>query len=346
MSPSLTPSDQEAIDQIVSDVLAASGAPGAILGFWRGEDGYTQAYGVADLETGTPPTLHDHVRIASITKTFAGTVLLQLADEGRVALDTPLVDFDLEFPRSASATVADLLGMTSGIYDYTHDPSFIDRYNADPLMAFGPDDALAISRSHPPEFAPGTSVSYCDTNYIIAGKIAEQVSGMSIEHLIATRISEPYGLIATSFPTDPHMADPVMHGYSQTAAGGPLRDVTASNPNGAWAAGAMVSDLADLRLWARVLANGDLLSPEMQSARLQMRPLHPSQPIFYGLAIGRFFGFLGHNGGIAGYSSMMLHDPAVDTTIVALTNLSGLTGGAADTIAVKLIGHFFPDRVA
>ena len=67
---------------------------------------------------------------------------------------------------------------------------------------------------------------------------------------------------------------------------------------------------------------------------------------FYGLAIGRFFGFLGHNGGIAGYSSMMLHDPAVDTTIVALTNLSGLTGGAADTIAVKLIGHFFPDRVA
>ena len=101
MSPSLTPSDQEAIDRIVSDVLAASGAPGAILGFWRGEDGYTQAYGVADLETGTPPTLHDHVRIASITKTFAGTVLNQTGQ----AIETIAITMSVHLGRSLGSSM-------------------------------------------------------------------------------------------------------------------------------------------------------------------------------------------------------------------------------------------------
>lgn len=347
MTQPMTSQDRAAVDHIVTSALASNGVPGAIAGLWLGEKGeYVQTYGVGTIETGAPPDLRDHIRIASITKTFVGTVLLQLVDEGRITLATPLADFDLDFPHSATATLADLLGMTAGIYDYTHDQSFIDRYTADPLMAFGPDDALAISRGHPPDFAPGTSISYCDANYIILGKIAEQVTGTSIEHALSTRILEPYGLSATSFPVNPAMPEPVMRGYSQAGAGEPLRDVTASNPNGAWTAGAMVSDLADLRTWARLLANGDLLSPATQAARLTFRPLHPTQPIFYGLAIGRFFGFLGHNGGIAGYSSMMLHDPSVDATIIAAANLSGLTGGVGDTIVAKIIARFFPDRIA
>ncbi len=347
MSHPLATHDQTTVDQIVHEALSSSGSPGAIVGLWLGERGeFVQTYGVGNRETGAAPRVEDHLRIASITKTFVGTVLLQLVDEGKITLDTPLSAFDFDFPKSATATLANLLGMTAGIFDYTHDEQFVARYEADPLMRFTPDDALAIARENAPLFAPGTSISYCDTNTILAGKIAERVSGRSIEQLVGERIVEPYGLRATSFPTNPEIPEPVLCGYSQTAANAPLVDVTRSDPNVAWAAGAMISDLHDLRTWAKLLAEGRLLSSETQAARLQTQPLHPGQPVRYGLAIADIGGFWGHNGGIAGYSTMMLHDPTLDATIVTASNLSGLTGGAADTIALQVLKVFYPERFA
>jgi D-alanyl-D-alanine carboxypeptidase len=347
MHQTLSESDRAAIDTIVAEQLAATSTPGAIVGVWLPAQGaYVQTYGVGNRETGDPPSVDDHFRIASITKTFVATVLLQLVDEGALALDTPLSQFALDFPQSATATLADLLGMTSGIFDYTHDEAFIARYDADPLLPFTPDDALAIARRFPPLFAPGTDISYSDTNTVIAGKIAELATGTSIEQLVRARIRSPLGLRETSFPTDPTMPEPVLHGYAQPEATSSITDVTRSNPNVGWAAGAMVSTLQDLYVWSRALANGSLLSGAMQEERLRTRPLHPDQPVRYGLGIADLDGFLGHNGGIAGYSTMMLHDPAIDATVIAAANLSGIHGGAADPIALQIIRRFFPNRLA
>lgn len=345
MTHPLSAQDRATVDRIVHDTLASSGTPGAIAGLWLGERGeYVATYGVGDRETGTEPRIEDHFRIASITKTFVGTVLLQLVDEGAVALDTPLSDFDFDFPKSASATLADLLGMTAGIFDYTRDKDFDARYDADPLMRFTPDDALAIARRYEPLFAPGTSISYCDTNTVLAGKIGERVSGRSIEQLVTERIIEPYRLSNTSFPNDPDIPEPVLRGYSKLMVDAPLRDVTRSDPNVAWAAGAMISTLSDLRTWAKLLADGALLSAKTQAARLQVQALHPGQPVQYGLGIANLAGFLGHNGSIAGYNSMMLRDPSIDATIVIAANLSWPGEGAADTIAMQVLQAFYPER--
>jgi len=347
MSQTFSEQDRHVVDTIVADQLAATGTPGAIVGVWLPDRGaYVQTYGVGNRETGEPPSVDDHFRIASITKTFVATVLLQLAAEGALSLDAPLGQFDLDFPHSAAATLADLLGMTSGIFDYTHDDAFVARYDADPLLSFTPDDALAIARRFPPIFAPGAGVSYCDTNTVIAGKIAELATGTSTEQLLRDRIVSPLGLRETSFPTDPEMPEPLLRGYAQPDGSSPMRDVTRSNPNVAWTAGAMVSTLQDLSVWSKALATGSLLSRAMQEVRLRTRPLHPDQPVRYGLGIADLYGFLGHNGGIAGYSSMMLHDPAIDATVIAATNLSGIHGGAADPIALQLIQRFFPERFA
>jgi D-alanyl-D-alanine carboxypeptidase len=339
--------DRNAVDTIVAEQLAATDIPGAIVGVWLPEQGvYVQTYGVGNRETGDPPRVDDHCRIASITKTFVATVLLQLVDEGAITLDTPISAFDLDFAQSARATLADLLGMTSGIFDYTHDEAFIANYDANPLLPFTPDDALAIARRYPPLFAPGTDVSYCDTNTVIAGKMAESVTGISIEQLLHDRIFAPLGLHETSFPTEPALPEPVLHGYAQPEATSPMTDVTRSNPNVGWAAGAMVSTLQDLSVWSNALAGGSLLSSAMQEKRLRTRPLHPDQPVRYGLGIAELYGFLGHNGSIAGYSSMMLHDPVIDATVIAVANLSGIHNGAADPIALHIIQQFFPERFA
>ena len=170
------------------------------------------------------------------------------------------------------------------------------------------------------------------------------MSGQSIAQLVTERIIDPHGLRDTSFPTDSQMPEPILRGYSQTSSDAPVADVTESDPNVAWAAGAMISNLADLRVWAKLLADGTLLSPKTQAARLQTQLLRPGQPVRYGLAIANVDGFLGHNGGILGYNTMMLHDPDIEATIVTAANFSGPGEGAADTIAMQVLQQFYPER--
>jgi D-alanyl-D-alanine carboxypeptidase len=336
------------IDEVVAAFMESSGTPGAIVGLWIPERGsLVKTYGVSDVETGVLPTDADTFRIASNTKTFVATLLLQMVDDGLIALDTPISEFDLDFPKSETATLAQLLGMTSGIFSYTEDDGFAAEYITNPMMpGFTPQDALEIARGHDPYFAPGEGIHYSDTNTVIAGLIAEQLTGRSLPDLLAERIFVPELLHSTSFPVgDPAMPDPHMSGYTSSAGDKPMSEATESNPDVGWAAGAMISNLSDLSVWVELLATGTLLSPETQAARLQVVPMAEGSPVQYGLGIMELFGFYGHNGGIAGYSTIMLYDQDDGTTIVVATNLSDEHGGGADTIALGLIQLLLPDRI-
>lgn len=336
------------IDAVVEGHLSSSGTPGAIVGLWIGERGsLIKSYGVSDVKTGSAPGEADIVRIASNTKTFVATLLLQLVDEGLISLDTPIDDFGFSFPGSDGATLAQLLGMTSGIFSFTEDDGFAADYLADPMMpGFTPQDALDIARNHEPYFAPGAGIHYSNTNTIIAGMIAEQLTGRSLPSALSERILLPYGLRSTSFPVgDSAMPLPYLHGYLPPVDGKPMVDATISNPDVAWAAGAMLSNLADLRTWVELLANGTLLSPETQAARMQTIPIAEGSAARYGLGILEMLGFYGHNGGIAGYSTIMLHDPKDGSAIVIATNLSDEQGGGADAIALGLIELLQPERI-
>lgn len=342
-----TSDEQTQIDDVVTEFLKSSGTPGAIVGLWIPERGsLVKTYGVSDIETGVAPTEADTFRIASNTKTFVATLLLQLVDDGLIALDTPISEFDFNFPKSETATLAQLLGMTSGIFSYTEDEGFATEYIADPMMPFTPQEALEIARKHDPYFAPGEGIHYSDTNTVLAGMIAEQLTGKSLPDLLAERIFTPELLHSSSFPvSDPAMPDPHLTGYTPPAEHKPMADATESNPDVGWAAGAMISNLTDLSVWVELLATGALLSPETQAARLHFIPMAEGSPVQYGLGIMELFGFYGHNGGIAGYSTIMLHDPDDGTTIVIATNLSDEHGGGADTIALGLIQLLLPERL-
>jgi CubicO group peptidase (beta-lactamase class C family) len=80
------------------------------------------AYGDADT-AGTPMTTRMHYRIASVTKTFTATAILQLIDRGKVGLDQPTGDFVPRIPNGSKVTIRDLLAMRSGLYDYSSDPA-------------------------------------------------------------------------------------------------------------------------------------------------------------------------------------------------------------------------------
>ena len=337
-----SPEIQLALHQIVERNLAATESPGALVGVWypgRGE--WQHASGIANLETGEAVTLDDHVRIASNTKTFVATVVLQLVDEGLIGLDDPIEDYVAGIPNGTTITVRQVLGMTAGIADVVSVPEIAAEYAANPLISMSPEDSLAWIRESTPDYVPGTQIAYSNSNYIILGFLIEAVTGNSPAKEIENRLIAPLSLTGTSFPLTPSMPEPVMHGYFAENLGDPLIDVTRSNPNFPWTAGAMISTLADLRTWVEALATGSmLLSAETLAERDTWSSLSPIAG--YGLGLLTLRGLVGHNGGIAGYSSWMLHNPDNGFTVVIVVNRAGEQGGSADPFLGDIL-QLFPE---
>jgi D-alanyl-D-alanine carboxypeptidase len=331
---------------IVETALAETATPGALVGVWIPERGtWTMAAGIGDLATAAPTTLDDHFRIASTTKTFTATVVLQLVEEGRLSLDDRLGHFITGIPNGDEITIRQLLGMSAGIYNFIYDPLITVDYVADPLLPFSPQHVVDIVRAHgEADFPPDAEVVYSDTNYVLLGLIIEQVTGRSVAAEITDRIILPLGLTGTSYPETPEMPAPYAHGYLGEQPGEPLRDVTRSTPAVPAAAGAMISTVADLKTWADALATGTLLSPALQAERLRFRRF-AQWPLSYGLGILEGYGFLGHSGGIFGYSSWMLYDPDTRATLVMVTNRASTEGGTVNPILDGILRLLFPGRL-
>ena len=339
--------DRTALTAIIEKGMIDKRLPGLNVGIWiPGRGTLVRALGEGNLETGAPMDIADHVRIASITKTFTATAILQLVDQGKLSLDDTLARFIDGIPNGERITIRNLLNMTSGIYDFPADPQFMEAITADPLMAFGPDDVIAILRRNQPNFEPGAEVVYCDTNYILLGVILEAVSGRKAAEIITHDFIEPLRLKGTSFPDTPAMPEPYAHGYyAGEDARGPFEDFTVSNPNLPWTAGAMISTLEDLRVWAKVLATGTELSPATQRERLTFRPFTTgNEGASYGLGILNYSGFLGHYGMIFGYTTAIFYLPEADATFVISGNQSTNFSMAATEIFLELAQYLYPER--
>jgi len=239
-APTFDAETVRALTAIVEDGRRAAEIPGTVVGIWvPGQGCYVRGFGTGNLDTNAPIGVDDHFRIASITKTFTATAILQLIDQGRLTLDVRLSQFVEGITYSDRITVEALLNMTAGVYSYTDDQTFLRDYEQNPLLPFTPQDAIDIIQRHDPAFEPGTQARYSDSNYILLGLIVERVTGRPLGQVIQTQILDLLQMTRTSFPTTPDMPAPFAHGYYPNP-GGPPRDVTESNPTVAWAAGAMI----------------------------------------------------------------------------------------------------------
>jgi D-alanyl-D-alanine carboxypeptidase len=308
-----------------------------------GQGTWLTAMGVGDLRTGAPMRVEDRMRIASVTKTFTATVVLQLVDEGRVGLDDPVAKYVPDVPNGTAITVRDLLDHRSGLYNYTDDPGLNETLDAQPEKIWTDQEQLAIAFSHPPAFPPGTAFQYTNTNYLLLGIIAEKAGGAPLRRLMAERIFDRLGMHDTELPArdDSTIAEPHQRGYvygtntdgikayvaalsgdraaAQVRAAPDTRptDATDWSPSYSYASGAAISTARDLQIWAKALATGALLSPQTQHRRLQF-----SDDGNYGLGIDRSFGgLIGHNGAIPGFQTFVGYHPQQQVTIVVLANL-------------------------
>jgi D-alanyl-D-alanine carboxypeptidase len=319
---SLSSATQQRLDRALSGAFAKTRAPGAIVGVWIGGKGWTATKGTAVQGRKTTPSIGDRTRIGSVTKTFTGTVILQLVEEGKLRLDEPIAKWFPEAPEAANITIRELGDMSSGIDTYTADEAITNRYFADPTRSWKPADLIAGGLSQPRKFAPGTGFFYSDTNTLMLGQIAEAVTGKSIGTLLRERIFVPLNLKGTSFPSTSKLAAPFWNGYTDQSINGPgpLHDSTDWSPTFAWAAGAIVSTLPDLHRWAVAMGTGSLLSPVEQAERLKPNPHSVAGGRAYLFCLGRDHGWLTHTGDIPGYNSTVAYLPKAKATVVVLTN--------------------------
>ena len=191
----------------------------------------------------------DHTRIGSVTKTFAGTAVLQLVDQGRIRLSDPISLYVDGVP-SGDVITLDLLGrMRSGLADYAESDVFVQRIYAEApagpdAFATTPRELLDWAFAQPLIFPPGSQYEYSNTNTALLGMVIEKVSGLSLADYLQQNIFGPLGLTQTSFPANGLMPDPYAHGYNETP-DGTIVDATLWNPSWGYAAGQIVSTDAD-----------------------------------------------------------------------------------------------------
>ncbi|WP_211231026.1 serine hydrolase domain-containing protein [Streptomyces sulphureus] len=274
---------EKAVEQTVTD-----GFPGVVAYARHGERESRMAAGIADTASGERARPDQRFRIASNTKSFVSTVLLQLEGEGRLSLDDSVEKWLPGVVRGngnagKDITVRQLLNHTSGIYDPTEEPEFFAPYleREEWDHVYTPREVIARAVRHKPLFEPGGGWSYSNTNYLLAGLVIEAVTRHSAPSEIQRRILTPLGLEDTSFPlTDPAIHGPHLHGYDLAG-----RDMTRFSPSYDWTAGAMISTVDDLARFHRALFTGKLLRPAQQRELLTTVQF-PEAPA-YGLGVQR-----------------------------------------------------------
>jgi D-alanyl-D-alanine carboxypeptidase len=255
-------------------------------------------------------------RIGSITKTITAEAVLILADEGKIDLNKSLSFYFPEYkiPSGEKITIRMLGNMTSGLYDYTKDYDWNTSYNSsNGQKMYTPEELAAIVFNNPIQYEPGTKYYYNNSNFLVLGLLIKKVAGKEVIDVFNEKIFQPLGMKNTFWPVTRYMPFPYSHGYSLD------NDVTNLNPSWADAAGILISNLSDLKIWAKELGERKLLSEKMKGERFAW--VDSDAPGLYsGFGLEKNSDWVGHPGDIYGYNSQIWYNPTKKITVIVTTN--------------------------
>ncbi len=310
---------------------AAAGIPGVAVAVAL-PDGRTLTVnaGVADRRTRRRVTGDTLFAIGSVTKPFTAALLLRLADHGALRLDDPLRRWVPRFRWADGITVRNLLAMRSGLPNFTDDPDWQEAQKRSAGQAWTP--ARTLRYTGPPTVPPGQRWEYSNTNYVLAGLVAERAAGTDYARALRREVLDPRAFPRTVVQPEERPAGPVAVGYRAGRPGAAMRAI----PNDgyvpgktivsiAWSAGGMLASAHDLARAAQRLFRGDGLSTAARAAMTRFAATGHDPPPQYGLGLARDT-LAGeevwmHGGDIDGFHADLAYLPRRGATIAALTNL-------------------------
>ena len=240
------------ITDVVTEALPELRLQSVVFGVWDGDRLIVK--GAIDAPSVQPRTAVDaRVRVGQPMEAMLGTVLLQLAAEGKVDLDEPVEEYVPDLVNADRITPRMLANSTGGTPDYVTEPDFLARVSSDPFTGYTFDELLAYAQKSPPLFAPGSSFAYSHTEMAALVQVLEQASGQSLEDLMAARIFRPLKMKASAAHQDNAIEEPVFHAF--TSQRGVYEDSTFWDPTWGFHGG-MNASVDDLGKWLRALEPG------------------------------------------------------------------------------------------
>lgn len=333
----------DTLDAFVGEHMKAATIPGLAVGLARdGVVRLARGYGLADIATGRAVTADTRFHIASLTKTVTATAVMQLAEDGRLALDAPVgphLDFPLANPRHPEApiTVRQLLTHTSSLSDaryyeidfrtHGHDATqglgdFLKAYLAPGGAAYAADGCFSAK-------APGEAWDYSNVGYALLGYLAERAGGEDMRDLTRRHLFAPLGLKRTTWTIAETPAAQSAAPYD-TVEGVQTPVAPVGFPD--WPVGMMRSSITDFTRFAAAAANGGtsrgihILRPETMTAMLDMQTPAGLPDWLTGQGLGWMESGLegarrpNHWGGDPGVFTAVYLDPASRTAAVVFTN--------------------------
>jgi len=312
------------------DLAAGEGVPGAALGVWvDGQEVAAAAHGVLNAETGVRATADSLFQIGSITKVWTTTMIMQLIDEGRLSLDTTVAEVLPGVrvgPEDASGEIAirHLLTHTSGI----DGDIFTDTGRGDDCVERYVGELGLAARIFP----PGAAYSYCNSGFVLLGRIIEVLDGRIWDASLRERLIKPLGLTRTVTLPEEAIRHRAATGHRER----PLDDQPVSVwvlPRSVGPAGLITSSVPGVLAFARLHLDGGvtpdgtrLLSQasveDMQRQRAEIPGSGDPAAVGLGWRLHRWGGrpIFGHDGGTIGQTAYLRIDPEARVIACLLTN--------------------------
>jgi CubicO group peptidase (beta-lactamase class C family) len=322
--------DTARMDEVARSYVKAGTFMGTVLVAQDDKILLDKGYGTANLDWSIPNAPDVKFRLGSLTKQFTATLILLEQQDGKLSIADPVSKYIPDTPKAwEKITIAELLGHTSGIPNFTADPTF-HAWSQNPHT---PAELLAFFDRKPLDFAPGSKFSYSNSGFEVLGVILEKVSGKTYNELLHERIFDPLGMKDSGLDADDLVLAKRALGYigaaTPTTAPAYAHSESMTVP---WAAGSLYSTTHDLLTWEHALFGGKVLSPA--SLKLMTTPGQGD----YGLGIGvrQHDGLtvVEHGGGIEGFSTFLLDVPEKHIAVVVLSNISS---GAPGSMAHQLL---------
>ncbi len=327
----LTAADQTS-DRIDALFAASAGGklPGAaVLVLRDGAVVHSKAYGLADVDRGLPNTTTTKFRLASVSKSFAALLVLQLVERGRLRLDDPLEKYVPGVVGGDAMTVHHLLSHTAGMPDF---------------MPF--EDAMKVAREYP----PGERINYSNLGYTALGRVIEKVTGKTYESVLREGILEPLGMKDTGCGWRGLPPEGRATGYLFDPATG--RVALADTSDADLPSGGLYSTAEDMARWVKGLLDGRIVSPATLEKAWTPVALNDGRHGAYGygfmLVPYRGLREIGHGGDISGFNSYFAIYPAEKLAVVVLSNVGMRPPGPvkeAGTIAHDVVDLLVGDRL-
>ncbi|WP_254063725.1 serine hydrolase [Granulicella sp. S190] len=328
------------IDVAAAEVLKSTGVPSASVAVvQRGKVAYVKAYGKARLEPVMLAEPGMQYSIGSVSKQFTAAVILLLVQDGKVKLEDPVGKYLPELTRANEVTVRQVLSMTSGYQDFWPE----DYVMTSMMQPATPQHILEVWGKKPLDFEPGTKWQYSNTNYVIAGRIAEIVAGKPLIEQLQERIFRPLKMTGVLNSDASRLPPNDPTGYYQHALG-PLRPAPQEGTGWMFAAGELAMPASDLALWNISLMDRTLLSQASYDEMFTEVKLKDGSGTHYGLGVqvaerlGRKV--ISHSGEVSGFVSQNTVYPDDKLAVTVLTNedASSAAGALGRKILALMLG--------